>query len=142
MRKMILITFAVFLIVGLFIGCARNIVVPFDGGTNFSECPQGNCIADISFSVDSILAVEGGNSAKIIIFAGEIFLIGENFSNIWVGDIEDNTIEFYPEDVDYAPMSKASFDWEKEMLVITYIGSDGSEHKFTVTDKGKILEEK
>ncbi len=142
MRKIILITFAFFLIVGLFIGCARNIAIPFNGGANFSECPQGNCTSDISFSADSILALEGGNSAKTILFAGKIFLIGDGFSNIWVGDIEDNTIEFQPEDVDNAPMSKVSFDWESEMLVITYIGSDGNEHKLTATDKGKILEEK
>ena len=142
MRKISLSVIIVFIGIVIFAGCGRVISIPVNCGTNFSKCPQGKCMFDVSFSADSILAVESGNSAKTIFFAGRIFLIGENFSHIWIGEVEDNAIEFHPREVKSGNMLNPTFDWSRENLVIKWHTKDGNEHRIVINGEGKIVEEK
>lgn len=126
------------------IGCGRVIKAPLSGDVTFQKCRRGECALEITFVADSIIALENGDRAKTIFFAGKVFLLGDGFQNLWIGEIEeDGYISFEPYGLVGAPVKKPRFDWERRFLSIEWMGTaDGARHKILITNKGKILEDK
>ena len=126
----------------LLAGCAGTIKVPISGAASFKECKEGNCAVEFSFPADSILMLENATGAKAIMFAGKIFVIGDNFSNLWIGDDEDSQILFKRMPLNGAPINNSAFDWEQGILAISWTGVTGDVFKLLVNQKGKITEAK
>jgi len=126
----------------LLAGCAGTIKVPIASAASFKDCKDGDCAVEFSFPVDSILILENASAAKAIMFAGKIFVIGDNFSNLWIGDDEDSQIYFKRMQLDGAPINGSAFDWEQGILSISWNGVNGDAFKLFVNQKGKITEAK
>jgi len=125
----------------LLAGCANIVKTPLHGNAAFSQCSDGKCLLDISFPVDSVLAIEGAEKAKTIYFAGKVYLIGNGFSNLWIGEIEDESIEFTRKELIDAPAMVTTFDWEKGKLTVNWRSNEDIRHKLFIDNRGKISEE-
>lgn len=134
--KKVIIVPAVFLL--LFGGCYKVVNVPVAGGASYSECKFGECNVPINFEPDSILVAENASDCKSIFYAGEIFVLGDNFSHLWVGEIDDTQIEFKKYDIKNSPVSDVFFDWRGGNLVIGWTSSTGEKVSITVNSEGKI----
>jgi len=122
----------------LLAGCAKNIEIPVYGNANFSVCKSGDCSTKLGFNPDSILTIENAKECKVIFYEGKFFLIGEKFSNIWVGENKDNEIEFKSIEIEKSPVSNVSMDWNRGLLIIGGKYADGTDFKIVVDRKGKL----
>ena len=137
MKKLLLVLLCLMLA-----GCAKVISVPVSGGTAFNECEKGSCPIQVSFPADSVFAFEGSKQAKSIYYSGKFFLLGDGFKYLWVGEMDDNEIDFKAVEIASTPAKNVSFDWERSMLKIAWKGTDGADYKLFVNQKGKLVEEK
>jgi len=132
----------VFIIVGVILcGCAHSIKTPLHGGATYDVCKMGECKLNVAFEPDSILDYEGVTEAKAIFYAGKIFLIGEGFSNIWIGEIEEEEAKFSLYEIDNTKMTAPYFDWDGQILFIGWTHIDGYKAGLFVDEKGKISSE-
>jgi len=122
----------------LLAGCAKRVEIPVYGDANFSECQKGDCSTKLGFAPDSILSIENAKECKVIFYEGKFFLIGDGFSNIWLGENEDNKIEFTPKKIENSPVSNISMDWDRGFLVISGKYADGKDFRIVVDKKGKL----
>ena len=138
--KTLRLTLLVIILMGIFAfsGCTRPTKIPIVGGANYSECKFQQCKLDMSFAPDSILTVEQAPSCKAIFYAGEIFVLGDGFSSLWIGEIEDQNIEFSRKPIPDSPVKNVKFDWENGHLVITWTGASGMPGKISLNSEGKI----
>ncbi len=138
MLKILRLTGILLIAVAVLGGCAGKVKVPAAGDANFSTCGFENCRVGINFPADSILSVEGASECKAIFFAGKIFVMGNGFSHLWVGEIEDENIEFKPINISEAPASDVEFDWERGNLTIQWETNLGGTEKVEIDKEGKI----
>ena len=131
------------LLVAMFLsGCTKAFKTPLRGGASFSECNISDCVLDISFPVDSIIAIEGGTDARAIYFGGKIFLLGNGFSNLWIGELNESEVSFKKVALIGIPTKKMSFDWEHGLLLLSWVGPDDIQYRWYVNSKGDFVEEK
>ncbi len=123
----------------LFLGCSPVLRVPVRGGDTFSRCDARDCTIEINCAADSILKIEGARKAKAIFFANRIIVFGDGFKNIWIGEIEDNFVEFKREQISDSPVKRGSFDWQKQALVVIWTDKFDRKHRVLITPKGKVL---
>jgi hypothetical protein len=126
----------------LFCGCATVIKAPLESTAAFSPCKDKKCEMNFTFSPDSIQKFEEAANAKSIYFGGKVFLFGDGFDNLWVGEIEENQIEFTKEPLVSIPASNTLFDWEKGMLKISWVVFDGNTYIYYIDNRGKKVEPK
>lgn len=133
--------FVILLVCLSIVGCARMVKVPVGGGAAFNDCSNANCKIELLFPADSILAIEGATQAKSIYYAGQIFVIGDGFSRLWKGKIMKDYLAFESVYLESPPVTNSVFDWQRGLLKISWIGSDGIPYWIYFNQEGKQVEE-
>jgi len=93
----------------------------------------------MSFPPDSILTRENADNCKIIFYAGKLFAIGDDFSNLWVGTYRKSQIKFNPVKLSDTPIKNVFFDWQRENLIIHWSDTNNNHFQITINPEGKIL---
>ncbi len=127
-----------FLLALFLCGCERAITVGLAGGASFTRC-RGRCELAATVDVDTLLSLEGAREADAIIYAGRVFVCGDGFANIWVGEIRGKEVEFVPHALPGAPAVDFRFDWRAGKLVAQWKGALGKPHEFVFDEDGRII---